>query len=124
MNTQLTFRLAQTSDFDEILKLSEGVYDGQDYLPVRFHNWMQMDNVAVMLAHTSEKLVGLVQCSEEQQFEGPRGHHWSFVVRVFQKAIRSNEPIRAKTIPECTARDIRIHSVSFPRERNYTDDNY
>ena len=63
MNTQLTFRLAQTSDFDEILKLSEGVYDGQDYLPVRFHNWMQMDNVAVMLAHASEKLVGLVQCS-------------------------------------------------------------
>ena len=63
MNTQLTFRLAQTSDFDEILKLSEGVYDDQDYLPVRFHNWMQMDNVAVMLAHSSEKLVGLVQCS-------------------------------------------------------------
>ena len=63
MNTQLTFRLAQTSDFDEILIMSEGVYDGQDYLPVRFHNWMQMDNVAVMLAHTSEKLVGLVQCS-------------------------------------------------------------
>ena len=63
MNTQLTFRLAQTSDFDEILIMSEGVYDGQDYLPVRFHNWMQMDNVAVMLAHSSEKLVGLVQCS-------------------------------------------------------------
>ena len=63
MTTELTFRLAQTRDFDEILKLSEGVYDGQDYLPIRFHNWMQMDNVAVMLAHSSEKLVGLVQCS-------------------------------------------------------------
>ena len=63
MSTELIFRLAQTSDLDEILILSEGVYDGQDYLPVRFHNWMQMDNVAVMLAHTSEKLVGLVQCS-------------------------------------------------------------
>ena len=36
------------------------------------------------------------------------------MVRVFQKAIRSNERIRAKTIPECTARDMRIHSVSFP----------
>ena len=63
MSTELIFRLAQTSDFDEILVLSEGVYDGQDYLPVRFHNWMQMDNVAVMLAHASKKLVGLVQCS-------------------------------------------------------------
>ena len=63
MSTELIFRLAQTSDLDEILILSEGVYDGQDYLPVRFHNWVQMDNVAVMLAHASEKLVGLVQCS-------------------------------------------------------------
>ena len=63
MSTELIFRLAQTSDLDEILILSEGVYDGQDYLPVRFHNWMQMDNVAVMLAHASKKLVGLVQCS-------------------------------------------------------------
>ncbi|XP_022809150.1 histidine N-acetyltransferase-like [Stylophora pistillata] len=63
MNSELTFRLAQTSDFDEILKLSEGVYDGQDYLPLRFHKWMQMINVAVMLAHTSGKLIGLVQCS-------------------------------------------------------------
>ena len=63
MSTELIFRLAQTSDLDEILILSEGVYDGQDHLPVRFHNWMQMDNVAVMLAHASEKLVGLVQCS-------------------------------------------------------------
>ena len=53
MSTELIFRLAQTSDLDEILILSEGVYDGQDYLPVRFHNWMQMDNVAVMLAHAS-----------------------------------------------------------------------
>ncbi|XP_022777965.1 histidine N-acetyltransferase-like [Stylophora pistillata] len=63
MNTELTFRLAQTSDFDEILKLSEGVYDGQDYLPLRFHKWMQMVNVAVMLAHSSGRLIGLVQCS-------------------------------------------------------------
>ena len=42
MSTELIFRLAQTSDLDEILILSEGVYDGQDYFPVRFHNWMQM----------------------------------------------------------------------------------
>ena len=55
MSTELTFRLAQTSDLDEILIPSEGVYDGQDNLPVRFHNWMQMDNVAVMLAPSHER---------------------------------------------------------------------
>ena len=115
MTTELIFRLAQTSDLDEILILSEGVYDGQDYLPVRFHNWVQMDNVAVMLAHASEKLVGLVQCSVVN--DGRTAVRQA-------AAIRSNERIRAKTIPECTARDIRIHSVSFLRKRNYTDDNY
>ena len=87
MSTELIFRLAQTSDLDEILILSEGVYDGQDYLPVRFHNWMQMDNVAVMLAHASKKLVGLVQCSFVNDgrtvVRQAPGHYWSFVVRVF-----------------------------------------
>ena len=63
MNLDLTFRLATPSDFDEILKLSEGIYDGLDYLPFRYHTWMKMENLAVMLAHYEEKLVGLVACS-------------------------------------------------------------
>lgn len=33
----LTSRLARLNDFHEILKLSEVIYDGHDYLPVRFH---------------------------------------------------------------------------------------
>ncbi|XP_078345151.1 histidine N-acetyltransferase-like [Oculina patagonica] len=63
MNLELTFRLATPSDFDEILKLSEGIYDGLDYLPFRYHKWMNMDNLAVMLAYCGEKLVGLIACS-------------------------------------------------------------
>ncbi|KAL9958122.1 hypothetical protein ACROYT_G035093 [Oculina patagonica] len=63
MNIELTFRLATPSDFDEILKLSEGIYDGLDYLPFRYHKWMNMDNLAVMLAYCGEKLVGLIACS-------------------------------------------------------------
>lgn len=59
----LTFRVARSSDFNEILKLSEGIYDGHDYLPLRYQAWMNMDKLHVMLAYTSEKLVGLVACS-------------------------------------------------------------
>ena len=62
MKLELTFRLAKPSDFDEVLKLSEGIYDGHDYLPFTFHTWMKMENVAVMLAYSGEKLVGLLVC--------------------------------------------------------------
>ncbi|KAL9958121.1 hypothetical protein ACROYT_G035092 [Oculina patagonica] len=63
MNLELTIRLARPSDFDEILKLSEGIYDGHDYLPFRYHAWMKMDKMDVMLAYFGEKLVGLAACS-------------------------------------------------------------
>ena len=60
----LMFRLAEASDFDEVLKLRSGVHDGRehDYLPVEYHQWLQMDNSAVMLALDSEKPIGLVAC--------------------------------------------------------------
>ena len=51
MAQDLNFRFATPSDFDEILKLSEGIYDGLDYLPFRYHTWVKMDNIAVMLAY-------------------------------------------------------------------------
>jgi len=63
MNLELTFRLARSTDFDEILKLSDGIYAGHDYLPPTYHTWMKMDKVAVMLAHSGDKLVGLVASS-------------------------------------------------------------
>lgn len=63
MNQELTFRIARSSDFGEILKLSEGIYDGHDYLPLRYQAWMNMDKLDVMLAYIGEKLAGLVACS-------------------------------------------------------------
>ena len=56
-------RLARSNDYDQILKLSEGIYDGHDYLPRRYHTWMTMENMHVMLAFSSEKLVSLFSCS-------------------------------------------------------------
>lgn len=55
----LTFRLAQPNDFDDIVKLSQGIYDGHDYLPLRFRQWLQKDNLHIILAYSAEKLVGL-----------------------------------------------------------------
>ena len=63
MNQELTIRLARPTDFVEILKLSEGIYRGHDYLPSTYHTWMKMDKLAVMLAYSGDKLVGLVASS-------------------------------------------------------------
>ena len=63
MNRELSFRIARSSDFGEILKLSEGIYDGHDYLPLRYQAWMNMNKLDVMLAYIGEKFVGLVACS-------------------------------------------------------------
>ncbi|XP_078345286.1 histidine N-acetyltransferase-like [Oculina patagonica] len=59
---ELTFRLAESRDFDAIVKLSEGQYNGYDYLPVVYHDWLKMDNLDIMLFYLGEKLVGLDAC--------------------------------------------------------------
>ena len=56
---ELDFRLAETSDIDDVIKLSDGIYNGHDYLPVVFHQWLQMEHMAIMLAHSGSKLIGL-----------------------------------------------------------------
>lgn len=58
----LTFRLAEPSDFEKVVKLSEGLYGGHDYLPVVFHQWLTFDNSAIMLALDSDKPIGLLAC--------------------------------------------------------------
>ena len=55
----LTFRLAQTDDYQEIVKLSEGIYEGHDYLPLKFSNWLQRENLHIVLAYSGSQLVGL-----------------------------------------------------------------
>ena len=54
----LSFRLARPCDFAEVVNLSKGIYNGHDYLPLEFHKWLEMDNMAVMLALAGDKLVG------------------------------------------------------------------
>ncbi|XP_078343916.1 histidine N-acetyltransferase-like [Oculina patagonica] len=56
---ELKFRLARPSDFDQVVNLSKGIYNGHDYLPLEFHKWLKTDNFAVMVAVVGDKLVGL-----------------------------------------------------------------
>ena len=63
LNQELTCRLARSNDFDDILTLSEGIYNGHDYVPVRFQTWMKMENSAVMLSYADKKPAGLLVCT-------------------------------------------------------------
>ena len=58
----ITFRLAKPDDLDDIVELSKGIYEGHDYLPLKFHKWLQLNNMAVILAHSGDKLIGLLAC--------------------------------------------------------------
>ena len=59
MDRTLAFRLATSEDFDEIVTLSKGVYNGHDCLPLKFHEWLQRENLHIVLAYSGEQLVGL-----------------------------------------------------------------
>lgn len=117
MNLELTFRLARPTDFDEILKLSEGIYHGHDYLPSTYHTWMKMDKAAVMLAHSGDKLVGLVA---------------SFVVdderTSIQRAARTLAEFRGQGVfsqlSEAMNEFVRRHYPNVCRERFTSLENY
>ena len=98
---RLTFRLAQSGDFDAVVKLSEGIYHGHDYLPFKFHKWLQRDNLAVLLAYSGDKLVGLVAC---------------FVVDEGRTFIRRAERILAELRGQGLARQLREFARKFVRE--------
>ena len=98
---RLTFRLAQPGDFDAVVKLSEGIYDGHDYLPFIFHKWLQRDNLDVLLAYSGDKLVGLQAC---------------FVVDEGRTFIRRAERILAELRGQGLARQQREFSRKYVSE--------
>ena len=98
---RLTFRLAQSGDFDAVVKLSEGIYDGHDYLPFKFHNWLQRDNLVVLLAYSDDKLVGLQAC---------------FVVDEGRTFIRRAERILAELRGQDLVRQLREFARKYVRE--------
>uniref|UniRef100_A0A3B3QXM9 N-acetyltransferase domain-containing protein n=1 Tax=Paramormyrops kingsleyae TaxID=1676925 RepID=A0A3B3QXM9_9TELE len=55
----LTFWLASPGDYDDVMAISDGIYEGNDYLPHRYHSWMTEPYRVVILAKRDGKLVGL-----------------------------------------------------------------
>lgn len=56
---QLNWRLAKASDFDDVVKLSERIYNGYDFIPVVFHQWRKRENVAIIMLYADKKPIGL-----------------------------------------------------------------
>ncbi|XP_048884681.1 N-acetyltransferase 16, like isoform X6 [Brienomyrus brachyistius] len=55
----LTFWLASPGDYDDVMAISDGIYEGNDYLPHRYHSWMTEPHRLVILAKRDGKLVAL-----------------------------------------------------------------
>lgn len=56
---EFSFCLVRFSDFDEIVSLFKGIYEGYDYLFIEFYKWMKMENMVIMLVFFGDKIVGL-----------------------------------------------------------------
>ena len=81
---------------------SEGIYDGHDYLPLKFfYKWLQRDNFAVLLAYSGDKLVGLVAC---------------FVVDEGRTLIRRAERILAELRGQGLVRQLREFARNYAKE--------
>ncbi|CAH1257241.1 NAT16 [Branchiostoma lanceolatum] len=55
----LEFRLATHEDFHEVVRMSEGVYGGLDYLPSHYHAFIDDPHRLVVLAELDCQIVGL-----------------------------------------------------------------
>ena len=56
---ELNVRSATIEDFPAVLEMSEGIYQGHDDTPQLFKQWLQRDNIVVLVATNGEKAIGL-----------------------------------------------------------------
>ncbi|XP_078527371.1 histidine N-acetyltransferase-like [Lissotriton helveticus] len=57
MNHQLDFCLATEEDYEGVMAISGDVYKGVDYLPVRYHSWLQDTKRRTFVAKRQGKVV-------------------------------------------------------------------
>ncbi|XP_060730453.1 N-acetyltransferase 16, like [Tachysurus vachellii] len=55
----LTFWLARPQDYEEVMAISHDIYQGNDYLPHRYHTWMTEHDRVVIIGRRNGKLVAL-----------------------------------------------------------------
>nr|XP_014351258.1 PREDICTED: uncharacterized protein LOC102352713 [Latimeria chalumnae] len=77
----LEIRLAREEDFEEVVAMSSGIFDGMDYLPAKYHSWLQEHNRFVLLGKKGGKVVALesafiIDDGETAVLEGLRVAPW------------------------------------------------
>ncbi|XP_066269506.1 probable N-acetyltransferase 16 isoform X2 [Branchiostoma lanceolatum] len=55
----LTFRMASHRDYDDVMRISVGVYDDRDYIPAFYHSFIDDTDVIVFLALVGDEVVAL-----------------------------------------------------------------
>lgn len=63
----LEFVLATEKEFEEIVSMSHGIYGGLDYLPSRYHSWVNEKDRMVVLAKKKGDVVRM--CHHQQTYE-------------------------------------------------------
>ncbi|XP_075061137.1 histidine N-acetyltransferase-like [Mixophyes fleayi] len=58
MSAQIHFLPATAEDYDEVMSISGGIYNGTDYLPHRYHAWLKDPRRRMFLAKSEGKVVG------------------------------------------------------------------
>jgi len=106
----LTFRVAQPGDHSDVVKMSEGIYSGNDYLPLKFHQWLQRENLTVLLGYSDDKLVGLQAC-----FVVDEGRTYIRRAGRIQPELRGQG--LGRQLRECARKHAIDHYPSLQRER-------
>ena len=57
---KFSIRIASEEDYDSVLEMSQGIYDGRDYLPCIYHQWLKDTNHYVFLGISDGNIVGLL----------------------------------------------------------------
>ncbi|XP_018095169.1 histidine N-acetyltransferase [Xenopus laevis] len=78
---EFEFVLATEKEFEEIISISHGIYGGLDYLPSRYHSWINEKDRMVVLAKKGGTVIGLlsvfvVDGGETALLEGLRVAPW------------------------------------------------
>ncbi|XP_063785776.1 probable N-acetyltransferase 16 [Pseudophryne corroboree] len=58
MSVQVNVLPATAADYEEVMSISGGVYEGGDYLPYRYHEWLEDPRRRMFLAKSDGKVVG------------------------------------------------------------------
>ncbi|XP_068130178.1 histidine N-acetyltransferase-like [Hyperolius riggenbachi] len=98
------FKLATAGDYDELMSISHGLFNGTDYLPFIYHSWLKDHRRHMFVAKSEGKIVAfesylLVDDGETAVMQGIRVAPWArgrgFSVQIHKfclDTLRSNHP--------------------------------